>query len=49
MKTRAGCREIEMSDENTSSHNRKLELDIPGRALRWLEKRLAEKPDKKYV
>jgi len=29
--------------------NRKLELDIPERALRWLEKRLAEKPDKKYV
>jgi putative transposase len=29
--------------------NRKIELDIPDRALRWLEKRLAEKPDKKYV
>jgi len=29
--------------------NKKLELEIPERALRWLEKRLAEKPDKKYV
>jgi putative transposase len=29
--------------------NRKLELEIPERALKWLEKRLAEKPDKKYV
>jgi putative transposase len=29
--------------------NRKLELDIPDRALKWLEKRLVEKPDKKYV
>jgi putative transposase len=28
---------------------RKLELDIPERALKWLEKRFAEKPDKKYV
>jgi transposase len=29
--------------------NRRIELDIPERALRWLEKRLAEKPDKRYV
>ena len=28
---------------------KKLELDIPERALKWLEKRFAEKPDKKYV
>jgi len=28
---------------------KKLELEIPERALKWLEKRLAEKPDKKYV
>jgi hypothetical protein len=29
--------------------NRKVELDIPERALKWLEKRLAEGPDKKFV
>jgi hypothetical protein len=29
--------------------NRRVELEIPERALKWLEKRLAEKPDKKYV
>ena len=29
--------------------NRKVELEIPERALKWLEKRLAEGPDKKYV
>jgi hypothetical protein len=29
--------------------SKKLELEIPERALKWLEKRLAEKPDKKYV
>jgi len=29
--------------------HKKLELKIPERALRWLEKRLAENPDKKYV
>lgn len=29
--------------------SKKLELEIPERALRWLEKRFAEKPDKKYV
>lgn len=29
--------------------NRRIELDILERALRWLEKRLAEKPDKRYV
>jgi len=29
--------------------NSKLELEIPERALKWLEKRFAEKPDKKYV
>jgi hypothetical protein len=29
--------------------SKKLELDIPERALKWLEKRFAEKPDKKYV
>ena len=29
--------------------NRRVELDIPGRALRWLEGRLAEGPDKKFV
>jgi putative transposase len=28
---------------------RKVELGIPERALKWLEKRLAEKPNKKYV
>ena len=27
----------------------KLELEVPERALKWLEKRLAENPDKKYV
>jgi hypothetical protein len=29
--------------------NRKLELDIPESALNWLEKRLAERPDRRYV
>jgi len=29
--------------------SKKLELDIPERALKWLEKRFAEKPDEKYV
>ena len=29
--------------------NTRLELEIPERALKWLEKRLAENPDKKYV
>ncbi len=29
--------------------NRRVELEIPERALKWLEKRFAEKPDKKYV
>jgi putative transposase len=29
--------------------NRRVELEIPERALKWLEKRLAEKPDKKHV
>lgn len=29
--------------------NRRLEFEIPERALRWLEKRLAERPDRKYV
>jgi len=29
--------------------NRRVELEIPERALKWLEKRLAERPDKKYV
>jgi len=29
--------------------HRKLELEIPERALKRIEKRLAEKPDKKYV
>jgi hypothetical protein len=29
--------------------NRRVELDIPERALKWLGKRFAEKPDKKYV
>jgi putative transposase len=29
--------------------NEKVELGIPERALEWLEKRFAEKPDKKYV
>ncbi len=29
--------------------NRRLELEIHERALEWLEKRLAEKPDKKFV
>ena len=29
--------------------NRRIELDIPERALRWLEERLVERPNKKYV
>jgi putative transposase len=29
--------------------NRRVELEIPERALKWLENRFAEKPDKKYV
>jgi ribosomal protein S27AE len=29
--------------------NKRVELEIPKRALKWLEKRFAEKPDKKYV
>ncbi len=29
--------------------NTKLELEIPERALKWLEKRLAENPDRRYV
>ena len=29
--------------------NTRLELEIPERALKWLEKRLTENPDKKYV
>jgi len=29
--------------------NTRLELEAPERALKWLEKRLAENPDKKYV
>jgi DNA-directed RNA polymerase subunit RPC12/RpoP len=29
--------------------NRRVELNIPEKVLRWFEKRLAERPDKKYV
>ena len=29
--------------------NRRVELNIPEKALKWFEKRLAERPDKKYV